>query len=70
MKISFEFDDDNAVYEVIDSVFVSLLKRELNSNQWFLDNDGWKHPDDVKRWKKNIKCIKYLLEDYGRGSEE
>ena len=65
MKFTIELEDENPLYELIDSMFVSMLKRELINTQEFLDNDGWKHPDDVKAWKKKVKALKVLVEYYG-----
>jgi hypothetical protein len=65
MKFTIELEDENPLYELIDSMFVSMLKRELINTQEFLDNDGWKHPDDVKAWKKNLKALKVLVKYYG-----
>lgn len=65
MKFTIELEDENPLYELIDSMFVSMLVRELKSTQEFLDYEGRKHPDDVKTWKKNIKALKILIEYYG-----
>lgn len=65
MKFTIELEDENPLYELMDSMFASMLVRELKNTQEFLDNDGWKHPDDVKTWKKNVKALKVLVEYYG-----
>ena len=65
MKFTVELEDESPLYELMDSMFVSMLERELKSTQEFLNYDGWKHPDDVKTWKKQIKALKYLLTIYG-----
>jgi hypothetical protein len=65
MKFTIELEDENPLYELMDSMFVSMLKRELKNTQEFLDYDGWKHPNDVKAWKKNVKALKVLAEYYG-----
>lgn len=65
MKFTIELEDENPLYELMDSMFVSMLERELKSTQEFLNYDGWKHPDDVKTWKKQVKALKYLLTIYG-----
>ena len=65
MKFTIELEDENPLYEFMDNMFVSMLNRELKSTQEFLDNDGWKHPDDVKAWKKNLKALKVLIKYYG-----
>jgi hypothetical protein len=65
MKFTIELEDENPLYELMDSMFASMLVRELKNTQEFLDNDGWKHPDDVETWKKNVKALKVLVEYYG-----
>ena len=65
MKFTIELEDENPLYELMDNMFASMLARELKDTQEFLDNDGWKHPDDVKTWKKNVKALKVLVEYYG-----
>ena len=70
MKISFEFDDNDAIYEVMDAAFLGMLKRELKSTLEFLNGDGWKHPEDVKTWKKQVKALKYLITIYGGYDED
>lgn len=70
MKINFEFDDDNAVFEILDAAFVAMLKRELKSTYEFLENDGWKHPDDVVQWEKNVAALNVLIRYYGGERDE
>jgi hypothetical protein len=65
MKFNIQIEDDSVLYEVLDDLFIGMLKRELRSMQESLDFDGLKHPDDVKEWKKNIKALKVLIEYYG-----
>lgn len=64
MKIEFSFEDNQMLYDVLDGMFVSLLKHELKSSEEFIRDNPW-HPDDVKQYKKNIKACKVLLEYYG-----
>jgi hypothetical protein len=65
MKFNIQLEDESVLYEVLDDLFIGMLKRELRSMQESLDFDGWKHPDDVKEWKKNIKALKVLIKYYG-----
>ena len=64
MKIEFSIDANELMYDVLDGVFITLLKKELKSSKEFLGS-GQQHPDDVKQYKKNIKACKVLLEYYG-----
>jgi hypothetical protein len=65
VKFNIQIEDESVLYEVLDDLFIGMLNRELKSTQEFLNNDGWKHPDDVKDWKKNIKALKVLVKYYG-----
>jgi hypothetical protein len=64
MKIDFSFEDNEMLYDVLDGMFVSLLRKELRNSEEFLDTVR-NHPDDVKQYKKNIKACKVLLKYYG-----
>jgi hypothetical protein len=65
VKFNIQIEDESVLYEVLDDLFIGMLKRELRSMQESLDLDEWMHPDDVKEWKKNIKALKVLIEYYG-----
>jgi hypothetical protein len=65
MKFNIQIEDNDVLLDLMDDIFLSMLNRELKDTQEFLDNDGWKHPDDVKTWKKNVKALKVLVEYYG-----
>jgi hypothetical protein len=69
MKFNIQLEDESLLYEVLDDLFIGMLNRELRSMKESLDFDGWKHPDDVKEWKKNIKALKVLIEYYGDNYE-
>jgi hypothetical protein len=64
MKFNIELDDNELMYNVLDGVFVALLRNELKNSEEFLQSVQ-QHPDDVKQYKKNIKACKVLLEYYG-----
>jgi hypothetical protein len=64
MKIEFSVEDNQMLYDVLDGMFVSLLRHELKNSTEFLESVR-QHPDDVKQYKKNIKACKVLLEYYG-----
>jgi hypothetical protein len=65
MKFNIQIEDEDVLHDLMDDIFLSMLNRELKNTQEFLDDDGWKHPDDVKTWKKNVKALKVLGEYYG-----
>jgi hypothetical protein len=65
MKFNIQIEDDDVLLDLMDDIFLSMLNRELKDTQEFLDNDDYKHPDDVKTWKKNVKALKVLVEYYG-----
>jgi hypothetical protein len=64
MKFNIELDDNELMYNVLDGVFVALLRNELKNSEEFLQSVQ-QHPDDVKQYKKNIKACKVLLDYYG-----
>jgi hypothetical protein len=64
MKFTIELDDNELMYNVLDGVFVALLRNELKNSEEFLQSVQ-QHPDDVKQYKKNIKACKVLLDYYG-----
>ena len=64
MKFEFSIDDNELMYNVLDGVFVTLLRNELKNSEKFLQSVQ-QHPDDVKQYKKNIKACKVLLDYYG-----
>jgi len=64
MKFEFSIDDNELMYNVLDGVFVTLLRNELKNSKEYLQIVQ-QHPDDVKQYKKNIKACKVLLDYYG-----
>jgi hypothetical protein len=64
MKIEFSIEDNELMYDVLDGVFITLLKKELKDSKEFLGS-GHQHPEDVKQYKKNIKACEVLLKYYG-----
>lgn len=63
MKIEFDTDDNNMLLDIIGGIFVALLQKELKDSQEVLPK--FRHPDDVKMYKRNIKACKHLLDYYG-----
>ena len=64
MKISIEFDDENPIYELLDSTFLNYMKKELENTKYFLECEGYKHPDDIAQWEKNLEALNVLVEYY------
>ncbi len=63
MKIEFDVDDNSMLLDIMGGVFVALLQQELKNSKEALPK--FKHPDDVKMYKRNIKACKVLLDYYG-----
>jgi hypothetical protein len=67
MKIEFDMEDNNVLYDVMDGVFVSLLKRQLRDSKEFLVAA---YNDDDKRMNEaNIEACRVLL-DYYTGKDD
>ena len=70
MKIKLEFEDNDIMYDVLDHIFVALLKSNLKSEQEALRSpQGYYHEDDVAIAQKNIACYKHLIKHYSAPSE-
>lgn len=69
MKISFEFEDESPIYELMDTAFLAYMKRELANNEYFLNNEGYKHSDDIAQWQKNVSAFNVLIKYYGGSNE-
>jgi len=63
MKIEFDVDDNSMLLDIMGGVFVALLQQELKNSKEALPK--FKHPEDVKMYKRNIKACKVLLDYYG-----
>ena len=71
MNIKFEIDDNNLVYEVLDGLFLSLLKNHLKLDQEILDEGDitCMHIDDIMQLQANISAYKHLIRYYSNPSE-
>lgn len=68
MEIKFDMEDNNVLYDVMDGIFVALLKRQLKDSKEFLKTA---YNDEDKRMNKaNIKACKVLLEHYTGKDDE
>jgi hypothetical protein len=67
MKIEFDMEDNTILYDVMDGVFVSLLKRQLRDSKEFLVAA---YNDEDKRMNQaNIDACRVLL-DYYTGKDD
>lgn len=62
MKVKFNFDDESHIFELMDDLFVYILKRELKNQKGGICE--WSTKEDIKITKSNIKAIKQLLSEY------
>ena len=62
MKVKFNFDDESHIFELMDDLFVYMLKRELKNQKEMIYE--WSTKEDIKITKSNIKAIKQLLSEY------
>lgn len=61
MKLTLEFDDEGAVYELMDSIVLSHLKSTKKSiKQW-----GSVHKDDIAHDEGVLAAIDVLIAYYG-----
>ena len=63
MEIKFDITDAHVLYDVIDGVFVALLKSQLKESEEFLAISS--NEIDTKEAKKLIKSCKVILKHYG-----
>ena len=67
MEIKFDMEDNNVLYDVMDGIFVALLKRQLRDSKEFLVaafND-----EDKRMNHANITACRVLL-DYYTGKDD
>jgi hypothetical protein len=67
MKIEFDMEDNTILYDVMDGVFVSLLKRQLRDSKEYLV--AAYNEDDKRMNEANINACRVLL-DYYTGKED
>jgi hypothetical protein len=69
MKINLEFDDNDLMYQLMDGMFVVMLKNALREDTAYLESGGKLHPKDKQAYEKNIAAYEHLIEYYGGLSE-
>jgi hypothetical protein len=67
MKIEFDMEDNTILYDVMDGVFVSLLKRQLRDSKEYLV--AAYNEDDKRMNEANIEACRVLL-DYYTGKDD
>ena len=68
MKIEFDMEDNNVLYDVMDGIFVAMLKRQLKESKEFLATAY--HEEDIKTNQANIDACRVLLEYYTGKNDE
>lgn len=63
MELKFDITDDHLLYDVVDAMFVAMLKRQLEESEEFLAVSS--NEIDRKETKKMIKACKVILRHYG-----
>ena len=69
MKINFEIDDNDLVYQLMDGMFVVMLKNQLRTDLELLEEDAFIHEDDKALTLKNIAAYEHLIKYYSTPSE-
>ena len=67
MKIEFDMEDNTILYDVINGVFVSLLKRQLRDSKEYLV--AAYNEEDKRMNQANIDACRVLL-DYYTGKDD
>ena len=67
MKIEFDLEDNTMLYDVMDGVFVSLLKRQLRDSKEYLV--AAYNEEDKRMNQANIDACRVLL-DYYTGKDD
>jgi hypothetical protein len=63
MKLSIEFDNDGAVYELMDVIVTAHLRSTRDDMTMWQSNP--KHVDDVESDKKVMAALEVLIEYFG-----
>ena len=68
MKIEFNMEDNNVLLDVMDGIFVAMLKRQLKESKEFLVTAY--HEEDIKNNQANIDACRVLLNHYTGKDDE
>jgi len=67
MKIEFDMEDNTMLYDLMNGIFVSLLKRQLRDSKEYLV--AAYNEDDKRMNEANIEACRVLL-DYYTGKDD
>ena len=62
MEIKFDMEDNNVLYDVMDGIFVALLKRQLKDSKEYLATSY--NEEDKRNNQANIDACRVLLNHY------
>jgi len=68
MKIEFDMQDNNVLYDVMDGIFIALLKRQLKDSKEYLAT-SYNEQDKLAN-QANIDACRVLLEYYTGKDDE
>ena len=68
MKIEFDMEDNNVLLDVMDGIFIAMLKRQLKESKEFLATAY--NEEDIKNNQANIDACRVLLEYYTGKNDE
>ena len=68
MEIKFDMEDNNVLYDVMDGIFVALLKRQLRDSKEYLV--AAYNEEDKLANQANIDACRVLLNHYTGGDDE
>jgi hypothetical protein len=62
MEIKFDMEDNNVLYDVMDGIFVALLKKQLKDSKGYLATSY--NEEDTRANQANIDACRVLLNHY------
>jgi hypothetical protein len=68
MKIEFDMDDNSILYDVMDGIFIALLKRQLRDSKEYLAT-SYNEVDKLMN-QANIDACRVLLEYYTKKDDD
>ena len=67
MKINFEIDDHDLIYQLMDGMFVVMLKNALREEKANHRPGEWADDDDL--YEKNVAAYEHLIKYYSNPNE-